>query len=131
MNSKEALKRLVAKTGLLNDTCTNLIDCIKCKKCIYNAPCETCDDYNLVMTIKQDLEQLKKLKKVIDILKKEPIILTIGFDFWKYDEKENLYYCWDEEYDYDYDSDDWEWVEVKHMYLKEDFELLKEVLRKC
>ena len=63
MTSKEALERLVGKTSILDDTCASLENCIKCGKCRYNEPCETCDDYNLVMTIKQDIERLEKIEK--------------------------------------------------------------------
>lgn len=69
MKSSEALKKLVGKTGIINDTCGSLEDCIKGCKCRFNEPKKECDDYNLVMTIKQDLKRLEKLEKVIDILK--------------------------------------------------------------
>lgn len=63
MTSKEALNELVGITVLLNGACSNMINCIKGKKCIYNKPCETCYDHNLIMTIKKDLEVLELLKR--------------------------------------------------------------------
>lgn len=68
-----------------------------------------------------------KLKKVIEILKKEPIILKTTFECWEYDEERNLYYYDTEEYDYDSDFEEWDWIKVQHTYSKEKFELLKEV----
>ena len=60
--SIEALDNLIMKTGIINDTCANLKDCIKCGKCKFDEPVETCDDYNLIMTIKQDLEHKEQLE---------------------------------------------------------------------
>ena len=54
--TSNALERLVKKTSTINDTCANLKDCIKCNKCKFEEPIETCDDYQLVMSIKQDLD---------------------------------------------------------------------------
>ena len=69
MTNKEALEILVSKTSLLNNTCSSLNNCIKSKKCVLNIPCETCDDYKLVMTIKQDLDRLDRLEKLEKDLK--------------------------------------------------------------
>ena len=60
--SLEALDNLIIKTGIINDTCASLKDCIKCGKCKFEEPVETCDDYNLIMTIKQDLERKEQLE---------------------------------------------------------------------
>ena len=60
--SLEALDNLIIKTGIINDTCASLKDCIKCGKCKFEEPVETCDDYNLIMTIKQDLERIQQLE---------------------------------------------------------------------
>lgn len=68
-----------------------------------------------------------KLKKVIEILKEEPIILKTTFECWEYDEEQNLYYYDTEEYGYDCDFEEWNWIKVQHTYSKEKFELLKEV----
>ena len=60
--SLEALDNLIIKTGIINDTCASLKDCIKCGKCKFEEPVEICDDYNLIMTIKQDLERKEQLE---------------------------------------------------------------------
>lgn len=75
MTSKEALIKLVDKTGIINDTCASLKDCIKGCKCRFNEPKKECDDYNLVMTIKKDLKRLEQLEKAVDILKKKNVDL--------------------------------------------------------
>ena len=62
MKSKEALEKLINKTGIINDTCAHLLDCVKCGKCKFEEPIETCADYQLVMTIEKELEVLKILK---------------------------------------------------------------------
>ena len=64
MTSKEALEKLINKTGIINDTCAHLLACVKCGKCKFEEPIETCDDYQLVMTIKKDLEILECFKKI-------------------------------------------------------------------
>ena len=66
MTSKEALEKLINKTGIINDTCAHLLACVKCGKCKFEEPIETCADYQLVMTIEKDLEILEQL----EILKK-------------------------------------------------------------
>ena len=63
MTSKEALEKLINKTGIINDTCAHLLACVKCGKCKFEEPIETCADYQLVMTIKKDLEILEIIKK--------------------------------------------------------------------
>lgn len=91
MTSKKALDKLVSKTGILDDTCASLENCIKTKKCRFNEPCETCDDYNLVKTITQDLERFKELVKVIRILKKRKYAEWIKNKFYDgvgYEEEE-------------------------------------------
>ena len=71
MTSKECLEILVDKTGIMNVTCARLDKCLKCGKCqIDDEPVETCDDYNLVMTIKKDLDRLEKLEKENQELRK-------------------------------------------------------------
>ena len=65
MTSKEALEKLINKTGIINDTCAHLLACVKCGKCKFEDPIETCDDYQLVMTIEKDLEVLDVLKKYL------------------------------------------------------------------
>lgn len=62
MKNKEALENLINKTGIIDDTCAHLLACIKCGKCKFEEPIETCADYQLVMTIKKDLEVLEILK---------------------------------------------------------------------
>ena len=69
MTSKEALEKLINKTGIINDTCAHLLACVKCGKCKFEEPIETCADYQLVMTIEKDLERLEKLEKIIETLK--------------------------------------------------------------
>ena len=66
MTSKEALEKLINKTGIINDTCAHLLACVRCGKCKFEEPIETCADYQLVMTIEKDLEILEQL----EILKK-------------------------------------------------------------
>ena len=66
MTSKEALEKLINKTGIINDTCAHLLACVKCGKCKFEEPIETCADYQLVMTIKKDLEVLEILKNYSD-----------------------------------------------------------------
>lgn len=105
MKSLEALKKLVGKTGIINDTCGSLKDCIKGCKCRFNEPKKECDDYNLVMTIKKDLKRLEQLEKAVDILEDK---------LWLYEER-------------DYRLS----VNCSHDYValsKMDYELLKEVL---
>ena len=65
MTSKEALEKLINKTGIINDTCAHLLACVKCGKCKFEEPIETCADYQLVMTIEKDLEVLNIIKKSI------------------------------------------------------------------
>ena len=65
MKSKEALEKLINKTGIINDTCAHLLDCVKCGKCKFEEPIETCADYQLVMTIEKELEVLEILKNYI------------------------------------------------------------------
>lgn len=62
MKSEEALEQLINKTGIINDTCAHLLGCVKCSKCKFEEPIETCADYQLVMTIEKELEMLKILK---------------------------------------------------------------------
>ena len=64
MTSKEALENLINKTGIINDTCAHLLACVKCGKCKFEEPIETCADYQLVMTIEKDLEILECFKKI-------------------------------------------------------------------
>lgn len=71
IESLEALEKLVLKTGIINDTCASLKKCIKCGKCKFEEPVETCDDYNLIITIKQDLERLELLENENQELKEE------------------------------------------------------------
>lgn len=87
MKSLEALKKLVGKTGIINDTCASLEDCIKCGKCRWDDECvENCDDYKLVMTIKQDLERLEKLEEEYNNLKKGIKIFLEYYDVYLFDE---------------------------------------------
>ena len=83
MTSKEALDKLVSKTGILNDTCASLENCIKTKKCRFNEPCETCDDYNLVKTITQELERLEQLEGLVKTLDIEVKILNQDLEKYK------------------------------------------------
>ena len=64
MTSKEELEKLINKTGIIDDTCAHLLACVKCGKCKFEEPIETCADYQLVMTIKKDLEILECFKKI-------------------------------------------------------------------
>ena len=75
MASKEALEKLINKTGIINDTCAHLLACVKCGKCKFEEPIETCADYQLVMTIEKDLEVLEILKKHYD---KDSLIVSLG-----------------------------------------------------
>ena len=65
MTSKEALEKLINKTGIINDTCAHLLACVKCGKCKFEEPIETCADYQLVMTIEKELEILDIIKRSI------------------------------------------------------------------
>lgn len=86
MTSKEALIKLVDKTGIINDTCASLEDCIKGCKCRFNEPKKECDDYNLVMTIKKDLKRLETLEKEYNNLKKGIKIFLKYYRIYLYDE---------------------------------------------
>ena len=65
MTSKEALEKLINKTGIINDTCAHLLACVKYGKCKFEEPIETCADYQLVMTIEKELEILDIIKRSI------------------------------------------------------------------
>ena len=83
MNSKEALEILVSKTSILDDTCANLKKCIKTKKCRFNEPCETCEDYNLFKVISQELERLEQLEGLVKTLDIEVKILNQDLEKYK------------------------------------------------
>lgn len=73
-------------------------------------------------------KELKKLKKVLEILKEEPAILKIPFEDWEYDKEQNLYYYITKTYEYSCDYGEYFWETVKYIYSEENFKLLKEVL---
>ena len=117
MKSIEALKKLVGKTGIINDTCGSLEDCIKGCKCRFNEPKKECDDYNLVMTIKKDLKRLEQLEKAVKILKNK-LVLDIETEIAKENDIELIGY-WLVEGDTQ---------KLYTIITKEEYELLKEVL---
>ena len=88
MTSKEALEKLINKTGIINDTCEHLLACVKRGKCKFEQPIETCADYQLVMTIEKDLEILEILKNSLE-LEEEDDDISFKFKFCCYKESLN------------------------------------------
>lgn len=82
MTSKEALEKLINKTCIINDTCAHLLACVKCGKCKFEEPIETCADYQLVMTIEKDLEVLDIFKRVFNYKSIQKFIEDMSKEEW-------------------------------------------------